>query len=193
MIRGTVLAGAILLVVCVTLVAIHDAAKGPAIAAPATLTAQHVQQLASLVTTRIEMTAVVARRLDGISGSLRTVIAVRGEVLLGVDLSEASLEEVDVHRCSAVLVVSRPKVLSVSLDHRRTIVHSLTATGTWLLLPPGTGRGELLAIALEEAQRQLAAEASSAPRLEAVCRHAEEAIGHFAKQNFGWRLVVRWV
>ena len=53
------------------------------------------RELATLVTTWVEVAEVQVTAVEGYTGGLRVAIVVRGDFLLGIDLDQARLESVD--------------------------------------------------------------------------------------------------
>ena len=161
-------------------------------APPAHLVLEQVQQMATLVTSRVEVADVQASVITGATGSLRMVILVRGEALVGVDMSGARLEEIDAEGRCAVLVLPPPGVLSARVDHQRTAIHSIGATGLWLLLPWDAGRAELTSRCLREAEARIGRAAQSPQHMNQARMQAETVIERLGNQALQWKLTVRW-
>src|SRR5579885_451090 len=92
--------------------------SGPQSDPPPTI--QQVRELASLVTSRVEVADVQETDVSGYTGGMRVLMLVRGDFLLGVDLSASRLEAVDVSARAAVLWLPQPSVSSPRVDHTRT-------------------------------------------------------------------------
>src|SRR5438132_1571070 len=73
-----------------------DGAGGGGQTTHAGLTVERLQPLSSLVTARVDVADVVETTLAGHTGSVRVAILVKGDFLLGTDLSAARFEAVDV-------------------------------------------------------------------------------------------------
>src|SRR3954471_18003353 len=76
------------------------------------LTIDKIQPLSSLVTARVDVADVVETTLAGYSGSVRVAILVKGDLLIGTDLSAARLEAVDQVHHTAMLVLPPPAATS---------------------------------------------------------------------------------
>ena len=74
---------------------------------PSAPTIEQIQQLSSLVTLRVEVADVLESSITGYTGGVKAVLVVKGDLLLGVDLSQAKLEKVDLVARTAVLVLPR--------------------------------------------------------------------------------------
>ena len=102
------------------------------------LTLERVRALASLVMLRAEVADVQETSLAGYTGSIRAAVLVRGELLMGVDLSQARFEQKDDLRHTAVLCLPAPRILSARLDHERTRIFGISTRGLWLIVPSGS-------------------------------------------------------
>src|SRR4051794_9918558 len=66
------------------------------------VTVEQVQILSSLVTARVEVSDVQETRIDGYTGSMRAALLIKGDFLLGTDLSRARFESVEPSARTAV-------------------------------------------------------------------------------------------
>ena len=154
-------------------------------------TVEQVQQLSSLVTTRVEVADVQETRISGHTGGVRAVVVVKGDLLLSVDLARARLEAVDRTARTAVLVLPQPAAASPRVDHERTRLFEVREAGLWLIVPGDEARTEAVNRAFKEAQAVVAAVGED-PALRARAREqAERALGCFY-DALGWRVTVRW-
>ena len=156
-------------------------------------TIEQVQALACLVTTRVDVADVQDTRLEGFTGTARAALLVKGDFLLGVDLSHARFESVNEVTHTAVLVLPQPKVTSPRLDHERTRVFAVLQTGLWQIAPGGgQTSGEVVDRAYRDAQRFVAA-ASDDPAL--IARSRQQAVQVLSAffQATRWNVVVRWI
>jgi hypothetical protein len=156
------------------------------------LTIEQVQALSSLATMRINVADVVESDVSGYTGAMKAAIIVKGDVLLGVDLSQARLESVDRAGHTAVLVLPQPRPIELRLDHERSRVCVLCQTGLWQLAPGG-GRttAEVIDRGYREAQRIIARAGDDPSLVPRARRHAEQAISAFFGAT-GWVVSVRW-
>ena len=90
------------------------------------LTIQQIQPLSSLVTTRVDVADVVEGNLVGYTGAVKAAILVKGDFLLGVDLTQARFDSVDPDRRTATLLLPRPTLASPRVDHSRTRVFGIS-------------------------------------------------------------------
>jgi len=92
------------------------------------LTIDKIQPLSSLVTARVDVADIVETTLLGYSGSIKVAILVKGDFLLGTDLSAARFEAVDTAHHTATLVLPPPA---------RALI--MNARGCFRLIPVGCG------------------------------------------------------
>lgn len=156
------------------------------------VTVEQVQALSQLVTTRVDVADVQETRLEGRTGSIKTALIVKGDFLLGTDLSAAVLEEVDADARTAVLVLPQPQVTSPRLDHERTKVFGVSETGLWQITPSDNDTSAIvIQRAYAHAQRYIA-EAANDPSLLARSRAQAETVLATFFHATGWRVSVRW-
>jgi hypothetical protein len=155
-------------------------------------TLREIQSLSYLVTARIEVSDVQEVHLNGFTGGMNAVILVRGDVLAGVDLSQARFESVDDSTRTAVLDLPQPRATDPRLDHRRTRIFALKESGLWLMVPGGGGTSaQVIDRGYEEAQRSLAV-ACEEPQLLARARGQAESVLSTLLKAEGWSLTFRW-
>jgi hypothetical protein len=155
-------------------------------------TIEQVQQLAELVTVRAQVADAQQTSLAGYTGSIRAALLVKGEILVGVDLSQARFEQEDeVHRV-AVLRLTRPRVLAARLDHERTKVFGVSTRGLWLMVPGG-GDADAAVIdrAYREAQEGLEKAADNPELRRRAANQAELELREFCS-SIGWQVEIRW-
>jgi hypothetical protein len=102
-------------------------------------TLEQAESLSCLVSSRVDVSDVREVRLEGLTGGMKIVLLVRGDYLMGVDLSQAHFELLDNSARTAVLDLPQPRATSPRVDHERTKVFSLQQTGLWQLAPAGGG------------------------------------------------------
>ena len=155
-------------------------------------TIERIRALSELVTTRVEVADVQETMLQGRVGSLKAVLLVKGDVLLGVDLSAAKFESIDEIRHTAVLVLPSPTVKSPRLDHERTKLFALSEAGLWRVTPgDAKADAELINRAHRDAQRYITAVAADPSLIDRSRRQAENVLTTFFKA-VGWTVNVRW-
>ena len=115
----------------------------------------------------------------------------RGDLLLGVDVSRVRLDSVDPRARTAVAVLPPPDVISPRVDHEGSRIFAVTENGLWQLVPGDAAQAAAVNEGLAAAQA-LVARAGRDPALgEAARRHAEQSIGSFYRA-LDWQVSVRW-
>ena len=153
-------------------------------------TIEQVRELSALVTTSVDVADVQVTEMRGWTGGIRVALLVKGQYLLGTDLSQSHFDSVDLSKKTAVLVLPAPTATSPRLDHDRTKLYAVTTFGLWDVLP--TNQAEVVAVdaAMREAQASLAAAASNGP-VERARIQAELVLGAFCRA-IGWEVTIRW-
>jgi hypothetical protein len=156
-------------------------------------TIQQVQALASLVTARINVADVQMTQLSGMTGSMRACLLVKGDFLLGVDLSRGRLEQIDPATRTATLILPQPQVGQPRVDHDRTRLVAISQTGLWALTP-GDGRTDVHVInqAYQDAQRFVGQACGDPSLLGRARRHAQDVLQTFFGA-MGWTVTIRWM
>ena len=155
-------------------------------------TIERVQALSSLVTARVDVADVVESRLDGRLGGAKAALLVKGDFLLGVDLSLARFEAVDAAARTAVLVLPQPKVTSPRLDHSRSRVFAVTESGLWQVAPGGgDASAAVVNKAYRDAQRFVAAACDDPSLMPRARQQAERVLAAFFRAT-DWKVTVRW-
>lgn len=155
------------------------------------LTIQQIQPLSSLVTTRVDVADVQETTISGYTGSMKVAILVKGDFLMGVELRNARLENVDPEKKTAVLILPQPTVSSARVDHSRTRVFSITSGGLWQMVPGDEGRPQLLNRAYEDAQRIVASAAEDRELIERARGQAQRVMRTFFEM-VGWSVSIRF-
>lgn len=154
-------------------------------------TVEQIEALSSLTTLRVHVADAIVTEIAGKTGSIKAVLVVHGEVTLGVDLSKAKFESVDLKTRTAILVLPAPQVQSVSLDQEKTKVVALCENGLWTVVP---GRGEVDAVAANLAYRvaeKVVAQAADDPDLIERSRHQAEEIFTAFFKAVNWTVQIR--
>jgi hypothetical protein len=129
---------------------------------------ERMSELSQLLTLRIDVADVLVSRIDGMTGGVQLAMLVKGDVALGIDLSQARFDTIDNAHCTAVLILPPPEASCARVDHDRSRLFALTSDGLWAITP---GTRDYLAVvdkAMAEAQDLVASaarnnEAMSAP------------------------------
>lgn len=155
-------------------------------------TIEQVQMLSSLVTMKVDVADVVETRLSGYTGGVRAVVIVKGDLLLGVNLSAARFESVDAVRRRAVLLLPQPQIQSPRLDHERTRLFAVAESGLWQITPGGAATDvKVTNTAYRDAQRYVV-EVSGDPSLAARARRQAETVLITFFGAMGWQVEIRW-
>lgn len=156
-------------------------------------TIEHLQPLASLVTTEVHVTDALTTSIVGKTGELRTAVIVHGDALISVDLTLARIEQLDEQNRTAVIILPPPHVVHARVDHDRTRIFDIEATGLWSIVPSDNGRAELLDQAMREAQAVIHRAAGEPNVISRSRSRAEQLICAFMKKSLSWSVDVRWI
>jgi hypothetical protein len=154
-------------------------------------TIQQIRQLSQLVTAKVTIADARETTLSGYLGDVKAVLVVRGDALLGPDLSQARIVSSDATNKTIVIELPRPRVISYRLDHTATHLASLSHDGMWVIVPGDAGRTAVLNRAYAEAEQAVAEEAAKPDVIDKAAEHAEQAIASFFATG-GWRVSIRW-
>jgi len=155
------------------------------------LTIEKIQPLSSLVTARVDVADIVETTLLGYSGSIKVAILVKGDFLLGTDLSAARFDSVDAVHHTATLVLSPLAAASPRVDHAHTRVFSISTRGLWQLVPGDEAATAVVNRAYAEAQRIVSQAADNRVLLDRSRQKAESVLCAFF-EAVGWRVKIRW-
>lgn len=156
------------------------------------LTIEQVQALAELVTARIEVADVRQARIKGRVGGAQAILVVKGQILLGVDLNQAKLLNVNKASKTATLLLPQPRVTSVRLDHQRSRIVAMGPYGLWVMVPWRSKDAEVVNLAFTEAQQALEQAAADPELLGKARQHAQDVLGSFAL-DLSWQLNIQWM
>lgn len=156
------------------------------------VTIEQVQELSSLVTTKVEVADVVESRLEGVTGGMKAALLVKGDFLLEIDLSRGKFSLVDSTARTAVLQLPQPQASSPRLDHERTKVFAVSESGLWQITPgAGQTSAEVIDHGYLEAQRYLAATGEDPTLMPRARQHAEQVLAAFFRA-IGWTVTIQW-
>ena len=68
-----------------------------------------MSELSQLLTLRIDVADVLVSRIDGVTGGVQLAMLVKGDVALGIDLSQSRFDKIDNAYCTAVLILPPPQ------------------------------------------------------------------------------------
>jgi Protein of unknown function (DUF4230) len=152
---------------------------------------EQVHQLSSLVTTRVDVADVQITQINGYFGGVKAAILIKGDFLLGVDLSQAKFEKIDPTAKTAVLILPQPSVTSPRLDQARTRIFAIDDNGLWLLAPGDTDKTAVINRGYEQAQAYIANSAGDPAMIDRSRRQAENVLAAFFRA-IGWMVTIRW-
>ncbi len=166
-------------------------------AAPVEITSapsvEHIQHLASLVTANVHVTDALMIKMTGRTGQLRAAVIVHGDAMISIDLTQARIEQIDHQAKTATITLPQPHVAHARLDHDRTRIFSIEATGLWSMMPTDVGRAELIDRAMREAQHAVHRAASDPNIIEQSRTRAENLICTFFDDSMTWSVTVDWI
>jgi hypothetical protein len=155
-------------------------------------TIEQVQALSCLVTTRVDVADVQETHLDGYTGGAQVAMLIKGDFLLGVDLSQARFESVNNAARTVVLVLPQPQITSPRLDHERTKVFRVNQSGLWQIAPGGgQTSGDVIDRGYRDAQRFVAAASNDPSFIGRSRQQAEQVLVAFFNA-MGWKVTLRW-
>lgn len=152
---------------------------------------EQIRQLGELVTLDVPVSDVQTSTLEGLTGSASLVLLVRGNVLIGTDLEQATFADLDAQGRTATLVLPPPRTMQPRLDHARTVVYRSDRTGLWQLFPTPGAETAVYERAMKQAQRLLE-EAADQPELIERARERTEAVLRPFFEALGWAVVLQW-
>lgn len=152
---------------------------------------EQIQQLSSLVTTKVDVADVQVTQMNGYLGGVKAAILIKGDFLLGVDLSQAKFEQTNSAGKTAVLVLPEPTVTSPRLDQTRTRVFSIDDSGLWQIAPGDADKAAVINRAYEQAQNFIASDANDPGLIDKSRRQAESVLLAFFRA-IGWSVQIRW-
>ena len=177
-------------VLIVTWVLKHDIAPVAPMTTSIGPTLDRIMPLSNLTTLKVDVADVLVSELPGHTGSLRTIVIVKGDVTLGVDLSSAHLEHADATHL--IIHLPQPRVQSARLDHDHTRLLELRSSGLWAITP-GSSDTDTAAInhAMKDAQH-IIEETGHNPDLIARCRTQTEQVLQLFLQPTGQTIECHW-
>jgi hypothetical protein len=147
-------------------------------------TIEHIQSLNQLVSTKVSISDILTGEAEGVRG----VWLIKGDALIGVDLSNPDIQIPDQKQRHAINSLEQPVVLSARVDHERSMTWDVQRT-TWI--PWKGDKDRLRDKAMYHAQK-LVEFAASQPELSAEAkRNASHAITDIYR-SVDWQVEVRW-
>jgi len=172
-----------------------EVGRGPpvtAVSRSAGLTVERILPLSVLTTLKVEVADARVTQLRGYTGSVKAVLVARGDITVGVDLSQARFDRVDEQARTAVLVLPQPTVQSVRLDHEQTKLIGVWPTGLWTVVPGGEDAdAAAVNVAYRDAERSVSGAAAHGQLLLHSRAQAERVLRAFFTA-LGWDVRIRW-
>jgi hypothetical protein len=147
-------------------------------------TIQRLERLSHLVTTRVAVAYVLVGEGEGCRGSW----LIRGDALIGVDLSRARILEKDDEARWATVRLPPPEVMQSRVDHQRSKTWEVRRM-VWL--PWNANQDQLRDVAMLQAQQLVAQAAGSAESIQQAKMTAEAIITAFYAE-IDWQVTVTW-
>jgi hypothetical protein len=150
-------------------------------------TIEHIQSLSQLISTKVSISDVMEGEGDGVRG----VWLVKGDALLGIDLSKVSQTDVeitDAKKRVAILHLPAPTVFSARVDHEHSMTYDVHRT-TWIPWKGDTDR--LRDRAMYHAQKLVEFAAHQPELIEEAKRNASRAMTDVYR-TVDWQVEVRW-
>ena len=189
--RSRWIAGVIILALAIAIVCLL-ARRSPVLASSSPgPTIQQIQGLSELVAAKVTIADARETTLSGYLGDVKALLVVRGDALLGPDLSQARIVSCDNSTKVMVVELPRPRLISSRLDHSATRVVSLSHDGLWVIVPGDAGRTAVLNRAYAEAEKAVAEAAVTPETVNEAAEHARHALSAFFGTG-GWNVQVRW-
>jgi hypothetical protein len=147
-------------------------------------TVERLERLSHLATMRVLVADVLTGEGDGFRGSW----LIKGDGLLGVNLSRATIVEKDERSRHAVVRLPQPEVLQSRVDHGKTRTWEVKKTG-WI--PWGGNQDQLRDQVMQQAQELVAHVAASEENIRQAKAAAENVIRAFYEE-VGWKVDAIW-
>ena len=147
-------------------------------------TIQRLERLCHLVTTRVAVADVLVGEGEGCRGSW----LIRGDALIGVDLSRAQILDKDDDARRATVRLLPPEVMQARVDHDRSRTWQVSRMA-WL--PWNADQDRLRDAVMRQAQQLVAHAAGSAESLQHAKMTTEAIITAFFAE-VGWQVEVTW-
>ncbi len=145
-------------------------------------TIERLERLSELVASKVTICDV----LIGVSDDSKGAFLIRGDALIGLELSKAVITAKDDARRQATIQLPQPRVILARVDHERSKVYEFRST-SWM--PWHTQSGRLLEEAMLQAQRMVTQAANSPENIEQARRQAEVIIAALY-EHLGWHLTI---
>jgi hypothetical protein len=147
-------------------------------------TVERLERLAHLVTMRVYIADVLTGEGQGCRGAW----LIKGDALIGIDLSQTRIVEKDEQSHRATVCLPSPRVLQSRVDHEKTRTWEVRRT-TWV--PWNADADQLRDSVMREAQKLVAAAAASTENVDQAKANAETMLRAFYRE-MGWQVQITW-
>ena len=147
-------------------------------------TVERLERLAQLVTMRVYVADVLTAESQGYRGAW----LIRGDALIGVDLSRAQITEKDKQTRQATVLLPPPRVLLSRVDHDRTKTWEVRRTA-WV---PWHGDQDALRDGVMFHAQRLVADASASAENHSRAKATADAVIRGFYEEVGWHVRVLW-
>jgi hypothetical protein len=147
-------------------------------------TIEKLERLSQLVSLRVQIADILVAEGNGCRGSW----LIKGDALLSVNLSQASITDKHEDTRQATIILPEPQVLQPRVDHSRTRTWAVDRLA-WL--PWNADQDSLRDAVMAEAQKLVAHTASSAENLSQAKLTAETVLKGLYSE-VGWNVAVTW-
>jgi hypothetical protein len=151
-------------------------------------TLERLSAMGRLDVLRVEPSDIRQSSISGYTGSGSILLILRGQVVVGVDVTKATLiREGDVY----VLMLPPPEVTVTRVDAEQSRVYRIDRDGLWQMAPSDELSVALINKALTDAQHALIV-AGRSDAILTPARHAAEHLIHQWTTAHGWPVQIRW-
>ena len=147
-------------------------------------TIERLEQLSHIVTIRVYVADVLVGEGNGCRGAW----LIRGDALIAVNLTHATINEKDEDNKRATIQLPKPQILQARVDHEKTRTWEVKTT-TWI--PWASDQDNLRDAVMLQAQQLVAHAAGSAENLSQAKLTAETVLRALYAE-VGWQISVTW-
>jgi hypothetical protein len=147
-------------------------------------TIEQIQRLNQLESSKVMIAGVLTGEDDGYRGAW----LIKGDALIGVDLSKAVLSDVNPEKRTAILTLPNPIVISARVDHERTKTWDMKSI-SWI---PWNGDSKALQDrSMVHAQKLIEFAGSKSDVIEGAKKSSKQSLAGFYK-SVNWDVTIKW-
>lgn len=147
-------------------------------------TVEELQQMSELVSTKV----IISDILEGENDQYKGTWIIRGDALLTIDLSKATITKVDQSNRTATLTLPQPQVTSARVDHTASRTYDVVKK-KWFTNKDNEAR--LRDTAMKQAQKLVESTAASDENFQAARQNAQSTLQAFY-QKLDWQIDIVW-